>query len=117
MREIEQIRTANGPEPSAAYSQALKAGGFVFVSGQGPIDPVSGVPQLGPIREQVQLTLSNIQGILKAAGSSMDRVVRCTVFLRDMNDFDAMNEVYATFFGKVRPTRSTIEAGLDQGIS
>ncbi len=117
MKAIEEVRTANGPAPKAPYSQAVKAAGLVFVSGQGPIDPVTGAFQLGPIRDQVRLTLSNIKAIVEAAGSSMDRVVKCTVYLVDIADFAAMNEVYMTFFTGVRPARTTVEAMLGSGIS
>ena len=105
------VKTAQGPAPQAPYSQAIIANGFVFVSGQGPIDPKSGKLVLGDIRGQTRLVLDNIKAILEAAGSSLDKAVKCSVFLRDINDFAAMNEVYKTYFKENPPARTTVQAG------
>jgi 2-iminobutanoate/2-iminopropanoate deaminase len=105
------VRTTEGPTPQAPYSQAIIANGFVFVSGQGPIDPKTGKIILGDIKNQTRLVLDNIANILKAAGSSFDKAVKCSVFLRDIRDFEAMNEVYKTYFKENPPARTTVQAG------
>jgi 2-iminobutanoate/2-iminopropanoate deaminase len=105
------VKTTEGPAPQAPYSQAIVANGFVFVSGQGPIDPKTGKIVLGDIRNQTKLVLDNIKTILEAAGSSLDRAVKCSVFLKDINDFAAMNEVYKTYFKENPPARTTVQAG------
>lgn len=108
MREV--IATDNAPKAIGPYSQAIKANGFIFVSGQTPLDPTSQQMIEGGVAEQTERVLKNIEGILKQAGSSLEKVVRCGVFLKDMNDFVAMNEVYARFFKTNPPARSTIQA-------
>ncbi|HEX2523169.1 MAG TPA: Rid family detoxifying hydrolase [Terriglobia bacterium] len=105
------VKTTEGPAPQAPYSQAIIANGFVFVSGQGPIDPKTGKIVLGDIRNQTKLVLDNIAAILEAAGSSLDRAVKCSVFLKDIKDFAAMNEVYKTYFKENPPARTTVQAG------
>ena len=105
------VKTTEGPAPQAPYSQAIIANGFVFVSGQGPIDPKTGKIVLGDIRSQTRMVLDNIATILNAAGSSLDKAVKCSVFLRDINDFQAMNEVYKTYFRESPPARTTVQAG------
>jgi 2-iminobutanoate/2-iminopropanoate deaminase len=105
------VKTSDGPAPQAPYSQAIIANGFVFVSGQGPIDPKSGKIVLGDIRSQTRMVLDNIATILKAAGSSLDKAVKCSVFLKDIKDFEAMNEVYKTYFRESPPARTTVQAG------
>lgn len=105
-----------GPRAYGPYSHYCIANGFVFVSGQGPIDPGTGEPRLGSIEEETRLTLQNIERILAAAGASMADVVRCTVFLKDLNDFAQMNKVYAEFFPESPPTRSTVGTDLLIGI-
>ena len=105
------VKTTEGPAPQAPYSQAIIANGFVFVSGQGPIDPKTGKIVLGDIRNQTKLVLDNIAAILEAAGSSLDRAVKCSVFLKDINDFAAMNGVYKTYFKENPPARTTVQAG------
>ncbi|MFN8006549.1 MAG: Rid family detoxifying hydrolase [Terriglobia bacterium] len=105
------VRAAQGPAPLAPYSQAIIANGFVFVSGQGPIDPKTGKLFLGDIKTQTQLVLENIKTILEAAGSSLDKAVKCSVFLKDIQDFQAMNEVYKTYFKENPPARTTVQAG------
>jgi 2-iminobutanoate/2-iminopropanoate deaminase len=105
------VKTTEGPAPLAPYSQAIIANGFVFVSGQGPIDPKTGKIVLGDIRTQTKLVLDNIARILEAAGSSLDKAVKCSVFLKDINDFAGMNEIYRTYFRENPPARTTVQAG------
>jgi 2-iminobutanoate/2-iminopropanoate deaminase len=106
------------PPVKGPYSPAVRAGGFLFVSGQGPIDPASGEPSRGSIEEQTRLVFSNIKAILEAAGASLDRVVKTTVYLDDIQNFAAMNAVYATFFPTDPPARTTIQAAnLPLGIA
>lgn len=105
------VRTAEGPAPQAPYSQAIIANGFVFVSGQGPIDPKTGKIILGDIKDQTKLVMDNIATILHASGSSLEKAVKCSVFLRDIKDFGAMNEVYKTYFKENPPARTTVQAG------
>lgn len=107
---MEIIQTDRAPQAIGPYSQAIKANGFVFASGQIPLDPATGQLIEGDIRAQTERVLNNAQAVLEAAGSSLDRVVKTTVFLADMNDFAVMNEVYATFFSTTRPARSTVQA-------
>lgn len=106
---IERIFPEGSPKPRGPYSPAVRAGDFVFVSGQGPVDPASDQMSYGDIRQETRQVLTNIQRILEAAGASLADVVRCGVFLRDGNDFAAMNEVYAEFFGNQKPARTTVE--------
>jgi 2-iminobutanoate/2-iminopropanoate deaminase len=106
---IENIHTNDAPQAIGPYSQAVKAGGFVFASGQIPLDPASMQIVDGDVRIQAARVLENLQAVLEAADTSLERVVKTTVFLADMDDFAAMNEVYATFFGATRPARSTVE--------
>lgn len=114
----EVISTAQGAAPTAPYSQAVKANGFVFVSGQGPIEPCSGrVRNDLPLADQVRLTLENVRAVLEAAGSSLAQVVRCRVFLKSIGDFEAMNKVYAGFFPQAPPARTTVAADLSDGIA
>jgi 2-iminobutanoate/2-iminopropanoate deaminase len=103
------VSTNDAPKAIGPYSQAIKANGLIFVSGQTPLDPSTQQMIEGGVAEQAKRVLQNISGILKAAGSSMDKVVRCGVFLKDMNDFAVMNEVYATFFTSNPPARSTVQ--------
>ncbi len=105
------VTAAQGPAPLAPYSQAIIANGFVFVSGQGPIEPKTGKIVLGDIKAQTRLVLENIKTILESAGSSLDKAVKCSVFLRDIQDFAAMNEVYKTYFKESPPARTTVQAG------
>jgi 2-iminobutanoate/2-iminopropanoate deaminase len=104
------ILTARGPKPVGPYSQAVKSNGFLFVSGQIALDPQSGEFVGVDARQQTERVLENLKGILEAAGSSFDQVVKTTVFLKDMNDFAAMNEVYARHFTAAPPARSTVQA-------
>jgi 2-iminobutanoate/2-iminopropanoate deaminase len=117
MARKETVISDKLPVPKGPYSPAVKANGFVFVSGQGPIDPETGEVLRGTIKEQTELVLHNIQMILATAGSSLDLVVKTNVYLDKIEDFGAMNGVYATFFPKDPPARTTIEAAnLPLGI-
>jgi 2-iminobutanoate/2-iminopropanoate deaminase len=107
----EAVATAAAPAAIGPYSQAIKAGGFLFVSGQIPLDPGTGALVDGDVRAQTRRVLENLGGIIAAAGGSFDRVVKTTVYLVDMNDFAAMNEVYASFFGAPAPARATVQVG------
>jgi 2-iminobutanoate/2-iminopropanoate deaminase len=104
------ISSAEAPKAIGPYSQAIRANGFVFVSGQIAIDPASGNLIQGDVAAQTERVLQNVDAILKAAGSRLDRVVRTTVFLKNMSDFTAMNEVYGRFWKSAPPARSTVEA-------
>ena len=108
MKQI--IATERAPQAIGPYSQAIVANGFVFASGQIPIDPATGQFVEGGIVEQTEQVLRNVSNLLEAAGTSLSRVVKTTVFLADMNDFAAMNETYASFFGENPPARSTVQA-------
>ncbi|HKQ07354.1 MAG TPA: RidA family protein [Blastocatellia bacterium] len=105
----DRIQTDRAPQAIGPYSQAVKAGGFVFTSGQVAFDPATMQIVDGGIREQTERVMRNLAAVLEAAGSSMERVVKTTVFLADMNEFAAMNEVYGSFFAEVPPARSTVE--------
>jgi 2-iminobutanoate/2-iminopropanoate deaminase len=116
MRNV--VVTAQAPKPVGPYSQAVLEGDFIFVAGQGPINPQTGVRELGDARSETKRVFENIRAILEAAGSTLEHVVKCNVYLRDINDFAAMNEVYATFFSAPFPARTTIQAGaLPGGIA
>ena len=103
------ISTDRGPHAIGPYSQAIRANGFLFLSGQVSLDPATQQLVQGDIAAQTTRVLENLKGILEAAGSSLDRVVKTTVYLKDMNDFAAMNEVYARYFPNDPPARATIE--------
>jgi 2-iminobutanoate/2-iminopropanoate deaminase len=112
------INTEHAPRPVGPYSQAIIEGGFIFLAGQGPGNPVTGQLELGDVASETRRTFENIKAVLEAAGSSLDKVVKCNVYLRDMKDFAAMNEVYATYFTAPYPARTTIQAGaLPMGIA
>ncbi len=108
MKEI--ISTENAPGAIGPYSQAIKAGGLVFCSGQIPIDPATGNFVSDNVSEQTDQVLKNLSAVLEAAGSSLDGVVKTTVFLADMNDFGEMNEVYGRYFDTNKPARATVQA-------
>ncbi len=112
----QQISTQKGAAPGGAYSQGLKAGDFVFVSGQGPLDPNTGKFVGDQIEEQVAQTLKNVQAILEAAGASMADVVKVSAHLSDLALFDRYNKVYATFFPDPKPTRTTVGSQLPPGM-
>ncbi len=104
------IRTDLAPAPIGPYQQAIKAGNLVFTSGQIPISPQTGEVDAGGIEDQTRRVIDNLKAVLEAAGSSLDLVVKTTVFLRDMDDFPAMNKVYATYFkAETAPARSTVQ--------
>ena len=107
MRDV--IATKDGPAAIGPYSQAIRANGFVFVSGQIALDPVTNTLVSGDLAFQTDRVLKNLSGILKAAGTSLEKVVRSTVFLKNMGDFAAMNEVYGSYFSSAPPARSTVE--------
>jgi 2-iminobutanoate/2-iminopropanoate deaminase len=110
------VETKNAPQAIGPYSQAVKAGGFVFASGQIPIDPVTGEFIAGGVAEQTEQVVKNLSAVLDAAGTDLANVVKTTVFLADMNDFVEMNKVYGRFFEKEPPARATVEAsGLPRG--
>jgi 2-iminobutanoate/2-iminopropanoate deaminase len=112
------ILTDKAPKPVGPYSQGIIEGDFVFVAGQGCINPQTGALELGDVRSETKRVFENLRAILQAAGSSLDHVVKCNVYLRDMNDFAAMNEVYQTYFSPPFPARTTIQAGaLPGGIA
>jgi 2-iminobutanoate/2-iminopropanoate deaminase len=103
------ISTEKGPKAIGPYSQAIKAGGFVFISGQVAFDPATGQLVEGDVAKQTARVLENLKAIAEAAGTSLDKAVKATVFLKDMNDFAAMNEIYAKYFAKDPPSRATVE--------
>ena len=104
-----EIKTEKAPKAIGPYSQGMVANGFVFVSGQVPFDPAAGELVTGPIEDQARRVLANVAAVLEAAGSSMDKVVKATVFLRDMNDFTRMNAVYGEFFKAPYPARAAVQ--------
>jgi 2-iminobutanoate/2-iminopropanoate deaminase len=108
MKEI--ISTDNAPSAIGPYSQAVKTGNLVFVSGQIPIDPATGEFVSQEVAEQTEQVLKNLSAVLEAAGSSLNNVVKTTVFLADMNDFAAMNDIYAKYFSENKPARATVQA-------
>ena len=110
MRKV--VKSKKAPKPRGPYSPAIVSGGFVFVAGQAAINPKTDELELGDIRSETRRTLENIKAILESAGSSMKDVVRVGVFLSDMKNFAAMNEVYAEYFPKDPPARTTVGADL-----
>lgn len=108
MKEI--ISTEKAPKALGPYSQAVKANGFIFTAGQGPIDPATGKLVEGDTAAQTHRVMENLKTIVETAGSSLDRAVKATVYLKDMQDFAAMNEVYGRYFPQNPPARTTIQA-------
>ena len=106
---VETISTENAPKALGPYSQALKTGGFIFTSGQIPINPATDSIEAVTIEDQTRQVISNLKNVLEAAGSSLSKVVKTTVFIKDMGDFSALNGVYAEMFGDTRPARSCVE--------
>lgn len=106
---IERISPTGLPAPRGPYSPAVRAGDFLFVSGQGPIDPKTNEFSYGDIQHETRVVLNNVKTILEGCGASMADVVKCSVFIRDGGDFGAMNQVYAEFFGAAKPARTTVE--------
>jgi 2-iminobutanoate/2-iminopropanoate deaminase len=112
------VVTDKAPKPLGPYSQAVIEGDFIFLAGQGCTNPATGKLELGDVRSETKRTFENIRAVLQAAGSSLDDVTKCNVYLRDINDFATMNEVYKTFFSAPFPARTTIQAGaLPGGIA
>ncbi|HEU0367701.1 MAG TPA: RidA family protein [Candidatus Acidoferrum sp.] len=103
------VLTEKGPKPIGPYSQAIKSGGFLFASGQVALDPRSNEFLAGDIRQQTERVLENVKAILEAGGANLHQVAKTTVFLKDMNDFAAMNEVYGKYFTSAPPARSTVQ--------
>ena len=107
MKEV--VATDRGPKAIGPYSQAIKANGFIHTAGQIPLDPATGQIVAGDTSQQTKRVLENLKAIVEAAGSSLDKTVKANVYLKDMNDFAAMNEVYGQYFSKNPPARSTVE--------
>ncbi len=113
-----EIKTDKAPAAIGPYSQGLRAGGLLFLSGSIPMDPATGEVDSGSIANQTRRVLMNIEALVKEAGLGLGSVVKTTVFLKDLRDFPAMNEVYGKFFSKPYPARSTVEVkGLPKGVS
>ena len=104
----ETVHTDQAPKAIGPYAQAIKTNGFVYTAGQIPIDPATGELVTGGITAQTRQVMENLKAVLQAAGSSLDQVVKATVFLKQMSDFAAMNDVYAKYFGGAKPARSTV---------
>lgn len=107
--KLERVSTENAPKAIGPYSQGIKANGFVFCSGQIPANPATGELAKGSITEQTRQSLSNVKGVIEAAGSSMSKIVKCTVFLKNMDDFSEMNAEYAKWFSESPPARAAVE--------
>lgn len=115
---LQLVSTESAPKAIGPYSQAIKANGLVFVSGQIPLDPSTGQLISGSIATQVKQVIANISAILKASGSDLSKVVKTTVYLKDMKDFDEMNQTYAEFFTETKPARATVQAAaLPKNVS
>lgn len=112
MSEFERIRIEDAPAPKGAYSQMVRAGDFLYVSGQGPIDPSTQEFVFSDVRGETRLTLANIERVLEGCGASKKNIVKCGVFLAKAEDFNAMNEVYGAFFEGTAPARTTVQAIL-----
>ncbi|MGI9140810.1 MAG: RidA family protein [Gemmatimonadaceae bacterium] len=111
------IQTPDAPAAIGPYSQAVTAGGFLFTAGQIALDPASGQVVDGGVEQQTERVMTNLTAVLKEAGVAWDGVVKTTVYLHDMADFPAMNEVYGRWLGDARPARSTVQAaGLPRGV-
>lgn len=114
---IKSIATDAAPKAIGPYSQAIAANGFIYTAGQIALDPVTMEVVAGDVKAQTERVMANLQGVLKAAGSDLSKVVKTTVFLATMDDFAAMNEVYGRWFGEHRPARSTVAAaGLPRNV-
>ncbi len=116
--EKREVKTENAPAPVGPYSQAVIAGGFVFCSGQIALDPRTGTIVGNDIESETKQVMENLKAVLESAGSSFDRVVKTTIFLKNMDDFARVNEVYGRYFGEIPPARSTVEVvKLPKGAS
>jgi 2-iminobutanoate/2-iminopropanoate deaminase len=114
----QRIRPPRGPDPVGPYSPAIVFGDLVFVSGQGPMNPDTGQVEKGDVARQMKLTMANLRLLLEAAGSGLDRVLKTTVYLANMDDFAQMNELYRRYFSEPYPARTTVQAaGLPLGIA
>lgn len=109
---IERITAPGAPAPQGPYSHAVKAGGFIYVSGQASLDPKTNQFVVGTVAEETRLTIENIKSILSGAGADLSHVIKCSVFLSDIRDFAEMNEVYNEYFGDAKPARTTVNAVL-----
>jgi len=109
------VSSAEFPKPLGPYSHAVVAGGFVFIAGQAPVNPKTQQIELGDVKSETRLELNNIAAMLKASGSSLENVVKVSIHLADLKDFDAMNEVYREFFKGDFPARTTVQAVLRSG--
>ena len=110
---LERLLVEGAPKPQGPYSSAVRAGDFLFISGQGPVDAATGEMQSeATVQEQTRLVLQHVQTILRGCGADLKDVVKCSVFLSDAQDFGAMNEVYAEVFGAYKPARTTVAAGM-----
>ena len=107
---MDYVSTPDAPKAIGPYSQAIRAGSLLFVSGQIPLDPATGAMVEGDVGAQTRRVFANLQAILEAAGASFDNVVRTTVYLADMNDFATVNEIYGTYFSSPAPARATVQA-------
>ena len=116
MDERRSVSTDKAPQAIGPYTQAIASGGFLFLSGQIPLNPASGTLVKTGVEDEVARVLENLKAVLEAAGTGMDRVVKTTVYLTDLKDFESVNGVYARYFANSRPARSTIQvAGLPRG--
>jgi len=106
------IKTQSAPQPIGPYSQGIRAGNFLFVSGQGPIDPKTGKMIEADIEKQTHQTLQNVKAIVEDSGLSLNDVVKVSIFLKNASDFQKMNEIYKTFFQENPPTRTTVQANF-----
>jgi 2-iminobutanoate/2-iminopropanoate deaminase len=110
---LERLTVKGAPIPQGPYSTAVRAGDFLFISGQGPVDPVSGeIDAELSVQDQTRLVLENVRTILQGCGADLEDVVKCSVFLHDVKEFDLMNEAYAQFFGANKPARTTVGSGM-----
>lgn len=109
---IERVTARGAPNPQGPYSHAVKAAGFVYVSGQAALDPSTSKPTGGSTAQETRRTIENIKAILEASGATLEDVVKCNVYLADIRDFASMNAVYSEYFGGAKPARTTVQACL-----